>query len=169
MIRVFWISFILLIRSSSFCLSSPIFLDVLIKTESKTKLYHILTLANHSPKLYFSMHMSCFSSFYKGHIIKCFATAYKRSSLSNPYWFPRGLPSDHQRAKKCENVSCSVVSYSLQPRGMWPARLLCPWNPSGKNTGVGCRFLLQGIFLTQELNSGLLYCRWILYHLSHQI
>ena len=30
-----------------------------------------------------------------------------------------------------------------------PARLLCPWNSPGKNTGVGCHFLLQGIFLTQ--------------------
>ena len=38
----------------------------------------------------------------------------------------------------------------------------------GKNTGVGCHFLLQGIFLTQGLNPGLLHCRQILYHLSHQ-
>ena len=38
----------------------------------------------------------------------------------------------------------------------------------GKNTGVGCRALLQGIFPTQELNPGLLNCRQILYQLSHQ-
>ena len=38
----------------------------------------------------------------------------------------------------------------------------------GKNTGVGCHALLQGIFPTQELNPGLPHCRWILYHLSHQ-
>ena len=31
-------------------------------------------------------------------------------------------------------------------------RLLYPWDFPGKNTGVGCHFLLQGIFLTQELN-----------------
>ena len=37
----------------------------------------------------------------------------------------------------------------------------------GKNTGVGCHFLLQGIFLTQGLNPGLLHCRKILYHLSY--
>ena len=37
-----------------------------------------------------------------------------------------------------------------------------------KNTGVGCHALLQGIFPTQGLNSGLPHCRWILYHLSHQ-
>ena len=31
-------------------------------------------------------------------------------------------------------------------------RLLCPWDSLGKNTGVGCHFLLEGIFLTQGLN-----------------
>ena len=39
---------------------------------------------------------------------------------------------------------------------------------SGKNTGVGCHFLLQGIFLTQGSNLGLLHCRQTLYHLSHK-
>ena len=41
--------------------------------------------------------------------------------------------------------------------------------PPGKptNTGVGNLSLLQGIFLTQESNWGLLHCRWILYQLSH--
>ena len=37
-------------------------------------------------------------------------------------------------------------------------------NKSKKNNGVGCHFLLQGIFLTQGLNPHLLHCRWILYH-----
>ena len=37
-----------------------------------------------------------------------------------------------------------------------------------QNTGVGCHFLLQGIFPTQGLNLGLLHCRQTLYHLSHQ-
>ena len=37
-----------------------------------------------------------------------------------------------------------------------------------KNTGVGCHFLLQGIFPTQESNPGLLHCRQILYCVSHQ-
>jgi len=40
----------------------------------------------------------------------------------------------------------------MQPHGLQSARLLCPWDFPGKNTGVGCHFLLQGIFLTQELN-----------------
>ena len=38
----------------------------------------------------------------------------------------------------------------------------------GKNTGMGCHALLQGIFPTQGLNPGLLHCRWTLYRLSHQ-
>ena len=36
----------------------------------------------------------------------------------------------------------------LKPHGLQPTRLLCPWDFPGKNTGVGCHFLLQGIFLT---------------------
>ena len=39
--------------------------------------------------------------------------------------------------------------------GLQPTRLLCPWDFSGKNTGVGRHTLLQGIFPTQELKLGL--------------
>ena len=46
--------------------------------------------------------------------------------------------------------------------------LLGPWNSPGKNTGMGCYFLLQGIFPTQGLNPGLPHYRQILYHLRHQ-
>ena len=42
--------------------------------------------------------------------------------------------------------------------------VLCPWDFPGENTGVGCHFLLQGIFLTQGLNLGLLHWQGILYH-----
>ena len=49
-----------------------------------------------------------------------------------------------------------------------PTGLLSPWNSPGKNTGVGNHSLLQGIFSSQGSNPGLLYCRQILYHLSHQ-
>ena len=54
------------------------------------------------------------------------------------------------------------------PHELQPPRLLCPWTSPGKNTGGGCHFLLQGIFLTQGLNPSLLHCRQILYHLNHQ-
>ena len=53
-------------------------------------------------------------------------------------------------------VLCSLVSDSLPPHGLQPARLLCPLNFPGKNTGVGCYFLIQGIFQTQESNPHLL-------------
>ena len=57
----------------------------------------------------------------------------------------------------------SVVSDSLQPHGLQPNRLLCPWNFLGKNTRVkvDCHFLLQGIFLTQGSNLCLLHCRQV--------
>ena len=61
-------------------------------------------------------------------------------------------------------ISHSSMSDSLHPHGLQPAGFLCPWDFPGKNTGVGCHFLLQGIFLTQGLNSILLHCKWILYH-----
>ena len=47
-------------------------------------------------------------------------------------------------------------------------RFLCPWKSPGKNTGMGCHFILQKIFLTQGLIPGLLHCRQILSHLSRQ-
>ena len=69
-----------------------------------------------------------------------------------------------------ESVSHPAVSDSLPSHGLQPARLLCPWNSPGKNTylpGLGCHFLLQGIFPTQALNPGLLCCTQTLYHLRH--
>ena len=60
------------------------------------------------------------------------------------------------------------MSNSLRPYGLEPTRLLCPWNSPGKNSGMGCHSLLQGFFLTQGLNLGLLHCRQIRYHLSYQ-
>ena len=61
--------------------------------------------------------------------------------------------------------SCPAL---CNPHGLQPARLPCPWDSPSKSTGVGCHFLIQGIFPTQGSNLGLLYCRQILYCLSHQ-
>ena len=44
------------------------------------------------------------------------------------------------------------MSDSLRPHGTEPARLLCSWDSPGKNTGVDCHALLQGIFPTQGSN-----------------
>ena len=66
------------------------------------------------------------------------------------------------------NVSCSVISDSLQSHRLQPARLLCPQDFPGKNTGVDCHSLLQRIFPTQGSNLGLLHCRHFLYHLRYR-
>ena len=57
----------------------------------------------------------------------------------------------------------SVVSDSLRPHGLYS-----PWNSPGQDTGMGSLSLLQGIFLTQQLNPDLPHCRRILYQLSHK-
>ena len=57
----------------------------------------------------------------------------------------------------------SVMSDFLQPYGLEPTSLVCPWDSPGKNIGVGFLALLQGIFLTQGSNPSLLHCRRILY------
>ena len=48
------------------------------------------------------------------------------------------------------------MSDSVQPHRRQPTRHCHPWDSPGKNTGVGCHALLQGIFLTQGLNPCLL-------------
>src|SRR5574337_872486 len=47
-------------------------------------------------------------------------------------------------------LSRSVVSNSVRPHRRQPNRLLCPWDSPGKNTGVGCHFLLQCIKVKSE-------------------
>ena len=56
----------------------------------------------------------------------------------------------------CGPMDCSLPVSTVH--GIFP----------GRNTGVGCHFLLQGIFLTQDSKLGLMYCRQTLYHLSHK-
>ena len=87
----------------------------------------------------------------------------------------RKQPKCHQQTMDVRRCDVCVLCQSaqpcptfLQPQRLQPTRLLCPWNPTGKNTGVGSHSLLQGIFPTQRWNSGLLHCRQILYHRSHQ-
>ena len=65
-----------------------------------------------------------------------------------------------------QSLSCIGL---LRPHGRQNARLLCPWDSPGENTGVGCHFLLQGIFPTQESNPGLLHWRQILYRLIYEV
>ena len=61
-----------------------------------------------------------------------------------------------------------LVSDSLWPHGLKPTRFFSQWDFPGKSTGVGCHFLLQGIFPTQGSNPGLPHCRQMFYCLRHQ-
>ena len=82
-------------------------------------------------------------------------------------WLSHSLPSFPGRLPKKLLYFCYLVARLcltlLQPHGLWRARLLCPWDFPGKNTGVGCHFLLQGtesaspalagrFFITEPLN-----------------
>ena len=54
-------------------------------------------------------------------------------------WKPLLAEVGERSLKQGSLLSYSVVSDSLQPRGLQSARLLCPWDSPGKNTGVGCQ------------------------------
>ena len=58
------------------------------------------------------------------------------------------------------------MSNTLRLHGLQPARFLCPWDFLGKNTEVGCRFLLQGIFSTQGSNPCLFSSVQLLSHVQ---
>ena len=51
---------------------------------------------------------------------------------------------------RSDQISCSVVSDSVRPQRRQPTRLLHPWDSPGKNTGVGCHFLLQCMKVESE-------------------
>ena len=82
------------------------------------------------------------------------------------FWNPVSLYLSNHTA--CVVLSCFSHVDSLQSQ--WTAARQAPLSifSSGKNTGVGCHVLLQGIFPTQGLNPGPPHCRQILYQLSHQ-
>ena len=67
-----------------------------------------------------------------------------------------------QCGKDCDGGLIAKSCWLLQPHVLWSPRLLHPLDSQGKNTGVGCRFLLQGIFPTQGSNPGLPHCRQML-------
>ena len=78
----------------------------------------------------------------------------------------RGFPGFLSRGVAVAVYSLSRVQFSATQRTQTVAcQFLCPRDFLGKNTGVGCHFLLQGIFKTQGSNRGLLLGRHVLYHL----
>ena len=99
---------------------------------------------------------------------QCWTTIYRR--MLDPT--KKDTPCPRAKEKTQKDSCCRLVAKLrvrlFWPHGLWPARFLCPWDSPGKNTGMGCHFLLQGIFPTQESSPGLLHCRQILYQLSYE-
>ena len=124
-------------------------------------------------KSYFStdsqyLQLECQSGFQGSFILRN-----KTREFRNPF-IPIAAPPVNYLGKMCVCVcvcvcgSCSVVSDSLQPYGLQPSKLLCPWDSPGQNTGVSCHSLLQEIYPTQGSNPGLPHCGQMLYRLSHR-
>ena len=81
---------------------------------------------------------------------------------------PGWIIKTHFSYEKARACVLSRFSFVWLLATLWTAasRLLCPWASLGKNTGVGCNALLQGIFPTQGSNPSLFsrIGRWVLYH-----
>ena len=117
-----------------------LFSRVLYKWNHVVLLYHATEFENTPPKRY----------------VPILILSYLWSLFGNEVIFMelRWAPTEWEKVR---SVSCTIVSNSLQSHGLQPARILCPWDSPGKNSGVGCHALLQGIFLTQGSNPGLLH------------
>ena len=92
----------------------------------------------------------------------CTQYASKFGKLSSGHRTGKGQFSPQSPRSEVKWKSLSHVQLFATP---WTTS---PWNSPGQNTGWGSLSLLQGIFLSQELNRGLLHCRWILYQLSYE-
>ena len=111
---------------------------------------------------------------WKVSILRC--SAFFVIQLSHSYvtsgktiaWTMEWQKKDQTYSSYSEVKSLSRVQLFATPWTVACTRLLCPWDFLGKSTGVGCHFLLQGIFPTQGSNPGLPHCRQMLYRLSHQ-
>ena len=120
--------FLVLNICSSLCICFFLFLGLPVSTAQKKvapNLHLHVTRSSHSRRVHLSLFFSLNSNFLTQDICACVCVCV------------------------CVCV-CSVVSDSVRPYGLKPARLLCPWDFPGKNTGVGCHFLLQGIFPNQN-------------------
>ena len=126
-------------------------------------------------QLHFHFSLSCIGEG-NGNPLQCSCLEYPRDGgawwaavygvAQRRTWLKRLSSSSRLSATLRVCLAVSVRSDSLQPYGLWPDRLLCPWDSPGKNTGVGCHALLQGIFPTQGSNLyrlWFLHCRQILY------
>ena len=81
------------------------------------------------------------------------------------WFYLRAVQGTLSKGEVVRPLCCFLaMSGSFATMNCKPTRLLWPWDFPDKSTRVGCHFLLQWIFLTQESNPRLLLGRWILYH-----
>ena len=107
-----------------------------------------------------------------GHL-HCRQILYQLSHKGSPgilEWVAYLFSSGSSQPRDWTQVSCNEGRFFTRPRSPTVQADSLPAGPQGKprNTWVGNLSLLQWIFLTQELNLGLLNCRQILYQLSYQ-
>ena len=117
--------------------------------------------SNKSRKKFYSLYQ-IHSNFSTDKMQSCiYSTSVLLMNFNNNNKNLKSIKKGYKIHSECEVAqSCLTLS---DPMDCSPTRLLHPWDFPGKSTGVGCHCLLQGIFLTQGLNSGLQHCRQTLY------
>ena len=105
----------------------------------------------------FSFLTDCFGAFVKNQ-----KTDWKCKSVSAVSVLPFIYLLIHMPVQNYSNDCCCCLVSRLYPtvfqcHELWPTRFLCPRDFPGNNTGVGCHFLLQKIFLTKGSNLSLLH------------
>ena len=96
------------------------------------------------------------------HVCACVPVPWRWPRVAAPRRCPSPSVRPPQSARRLPLPPKSLQSMgsdSVRPHRQKPTRLPCPWDSPGKNTGVGCHVLLQGIFPTQGSNPGLSHCR----------
>ena len=91
-------------------------------------------------------------------------TSYSASSVISDSLWPHGQrPTSLFCCCCCWFLVTLIMSNSVWYYGLQLVSLLCPWDPLGKSTRLGCHDLIHGLFQTQGLHPGLLHCRQIFY------
>ena len=106
-----------------------------------------------------------------GNSAQCYVATWVGGEFEQEWIYMAESPALHLKSSHCSSAMC--VSWWAQSAQLCnPMQRSTPgssiWDSPGKNTGLGCHFLLYGIFPTYGSNPGLLHCRWILYCLGYQ-
>ena len=114
-------------------------------------------------------HLLCLSNFQSSQVLHSLSP----KTWCHLTWASVSLSFHHLRVRPMQSIILSCALFASPDRRLLEVRVLypyhswdplCPWDFPGQNTGVGCHFLLQGIFLTPGSNLHLLLGRQILYH-----